>query len=216
MQLFVRAKGVCLTITSNKGRTRLQRSDSAELLVLTKLPVVQPEKFITSPSCYSPWLTADPTVISRHHHHHHHVRASLQPGRKKQFCFLWDVFLLIFFVLFCITCSVRSESDTWQAEWDSAEVIKGTWDAVVSSDRLIKNKHVNTDRTVIDITRQFAAASVLFLFFLFSPLVLRLLLNIKEHTQTQTHTFHNTVSQICIFVCCCSFGISAVGVTGDA
>lgn len=54
MQLFVCAKGVCLTITSNKGRTRLQHSDSAELLVLTKLPVVQPEKFITSPSFYTP------------------------------------------------------------------------------------------------------------------------------------------------------------------
>lgn len=47
-----------------------------------------------------------------------------------------------------------------QVEGESEEVIKEVWDAVEGSDRLIKNKHVNTDRTVIDIGRRFPAASV--------------------------------------------------------
>lgn len=66
-------------------------------------------------------------------------------------------------------------------------MIKEKWDAVEGSDRLIKSKtkHVNTDRTVIDFSRRFTAASVFVLFLL----VLQLSLNIKEHTQTHRHTF---------------------------
>lgn len=87
------------------------------------------------------------------------------------------------------------------------------WRAVIGSS---KTKHVNTGRTAIDFSRRFTAASV-YIYIFFFLLVLQLLLNIKEHTQTHTFFFYDTVSLICIFVCCCSVGIRGeVGVTGDA
>lgn len=69
-------------------------------------------------------------------------------------------FLSLFFCVFCFACSVCSERLRGERE----RVIKEKWDAVEGSDRLIKTKHVNTDRTAIDFSRRFTAASVFFFF----------------------------------------------------